>query len=44
MVLRPNEDDKRPNYDASTAPKGAADEANEACRRKPTFFPGTASK
>jgi hypothetical protein len=24
VVLRPNEDDKRRNYDASTAPKGAA--------------------
>jgi hypothetical protein len=25
MVLRPNEDDKRRNYDASTAPKGAVE-------------------
>jgi hypothetical protein len=52
MVLRPNEDDKRPNYDASTAPRAAAglgarsvqDEANlfsaDGFQLNPQFYSG----
>lgn len=56
MVLRPNEDDKRPNYDASTAPKGAAglgersvqDETNLSSRNgfqlNPQSYTGASSR
>ena len=38
MVLRPNEDDKRGNYDASTAPKGAVELGERlGCTSQPFF-------
>lgn len=45
MVLRPNEDHKRENYDASTARKGAATLNDRWTRhQKPTLRLQTASK